>query len=203
LGDSVWIIKSTKEASARISHIHGYARKRDLPVAWDFETNCLKPDGPKSKIYSCSLSLGENEPEGTVAFPWDARAQKAMAALLRDPKVRKIGANIKFEDRWCRRNGITVRGWWHDVVQVAHCIDNASKVRHVVPVDFQAVARLGVGDWDSGVSPYLRTEKGSGGYALNRVREVELTKLLRYNGLDSLYEWMVCAHQRNQLGMEM
>lgn len=198
-GYAVQIILGDVEAAVRVRSLHRAAVNYGKPVAWDFETNCLKPDGPKSEIISCSLCVGGKH---TIAFPWSRRTRKAVAELLADPEVKLIGANIKFEQRWCDRFVGPVRGWWWDVNQAAHAIDNATKIRSITPVDFQAVVRLGVSEWAGKVTPYLITGKAAGGYAVNRIREVKLPDLLRYNGLDSLYEYQICRHQRRQLGLE-
>jgi DNA polymerase len=200
LGDQVWNIKNPKEAAGAVKKLHAAARRDGFAVAFDFETNCKKPEGPKARIVSCSFSDGD---QNTFAFPWQGSyLGHTVAALLADPKVRKIGANIKFEDRWCRRHVGPVRGWWWDVNLAAHAIDNASKVRNITSVDFQAVARLGVSDWDSHVHHYLTTARSSGGAAVNNIHSLDLTKLLRYNGLDSLYEHLICQHQRKQIGLD-
>jgi hypothetical protein len=197
-GDSVLIEKSTRRAAILIKALANDAMYKDVPVAWDFETNCKKPHGPKSRIVTCAVCVGGRE---TLAFPWDERTKEAMRRLLGNRLVRKIGANIKFEDQWCLMNGIRVRGWWWDVNLAAHAIWNASKVRNITPVDFQAVVCLGVDPWDSEVSPYLTTSKKSGGYATNRIHEMDLGKLLRYNGLDALYEYQIAMYQRRLLGL--
>lgn len=197
MGDQVWITKDPVDASYQIALLHRKCLKDDKPVAFDFETTCLKPDGPGSRIVTCALSDGQ----ATLAYPWAKETRAATKALLEDRRVRKVGASAKFEDRYCRRNGIIVRGWWWDVNLAAHAIDNASKIRSITPVDFQAVARLGVRGWDAGVHPYLVTPKGSGGYAVNQVNQIDIVKVMRYNGLDALYEMLICHNQREQLGL--
>lgn len=198
-GDSVEVIKGVWDAVRMIRFLHKTALKHDIPVSWDFETNCRKPHGPRSQIFSCAVCVGG---ERTVAYPWTGVTMDATRQMLEDKRVKKIGANIKFEDQWCILNGITVRGWWWDVNLTAHALWNASKVRNITPVDFQAVVCLGVDGWDGEISPYLTTPKQSGGYAVNRIKEADLTKLLRYNGLDALYEYQIAMHQRRLLGLK-
>lgn len=198
MGDQVWITKDPTEAAAEVGALHRKSLRDDRPVAFDFETTCLKPDGGWSRMVTCAVSDGQT----TLAYPWGKETKAATKALLEDRRVRKVGANAKFEDRYCRRNGITVRGWWWDVNLAAHAIDNASKIRSVTPVDFQAVARLGVRGWDGGVHPFLVTPKDSGGYAVNQIHTIDIVKVLRYNGLDALYEMLICHDQRKQLGLD-
>lgn len=196
-GDEILTEIDPGRASRRVTKFHRDLVASGRPMAFDFETTCLKPHGPKSRIHSCAVSDGKV----TIAYPWTEDTKAATARLLEDQRVKKIGANIKFENNWCLTHKMVVRGWWWDVNQSAHCIDNASKVRPVTSVDFQAVARLGVGDWASEITPYLITPKGAGGYAVNRIKDVPLPKILRYVGLDALYEHLICQHQRTQLGL--
>jgi hypothetical protein len=151
---------------------------------------------------SCAVALETMNGFEAIAFPWTRETAGAMALLLMDGRVRKVGANIKFENNWLLSLGIKVRGWWWDVNLTAHAIYNGSKIRSITPVDFQATVSLGTDDWDSHVTPYLISTKKSGGYATNRITELDLGKLLRYNGLDALYELQICYHQRRLLGLE-
>lgn len=201
LDGRVTVVRSSREAAVRIRNLHKIAFNSSTAVAFDYETTCKKPHGKDSQIVSCALSLGERFSNHTVAYPWDKRTKAATKELLEDPDVGKVGANDKFETAWSLWNGITVRGWKWDCNLNAHVIDGASKVRSITPVDFQAVARLGVGDWASKVTPFLRSDKAGGGYAVNRIKQVPLHDLLLYNGLDALYEHMIANHQRRQLGM--
>lgn len=58
------------------------------PVAFDYETTTLKPDGPHAAILCCSVSDGLV----SVAFPWLGEAVVAMSELLKSD-VPKIAAN--------------------------------------------------------------------------------------------------------------
>ena len=163
-------------------------------LAWDYETNCLKPDGDDARIISCAVAWGRREPERCIAFPWHGEAVEAMGALLRSP-VPKIAANIKFEDRWTRKAfGHRVRGWAWDTVLAAHVLDNRPGVSSV---KFQALVRLGVTPWNDRVEQFLKTK---GDVQFNRVlEEIDTMDLLRYNGLDALHEFRVACDQVREL----
>lgn len=197
MGDEILVELDPVAASRRVAKLHRDSVATGRPVSFDFETNCIKPQGSKARIVSCAFSNGKF----TIAFPWVGEVIATVTRLLADRRVKKIGANVKFENSWCRVNGMIVRGWWWDVNLAAHAIDNASKVRAITSVDFQAHARLGIRDWSSDITPYLITPKGAGGYATNRIKDLALPKVLRYNGLDALYEHLICQHQRKQLGL--
>ena len=167
--------------------------ERPGDVAFDFETNMLKPDHPKSEIVSCSICHNGNK---TIAYPWHGEAIKATRKLIRSPH-RKIASNLKFEDRWCRAQmGTRVRNWHWDTMISAHVINNASLT---TSVKFQAFVLLGFGVWDEHIAPFLKG-KEKGGYSINRIREIELGDLLLYNGLDSLIEYLVWKKQEEVYG---
>lgn len=163
-------------------------------VAWDYETNMLKPDGPEADIVSCAVTWGRRRPERTMAFPWRGEAVQAMGELLRSP-IPKIASNLKFEDRWTRKAfGHRVRGWAWDTMVAAHVLDNRQAI---TSVKFQAFARLGVPVWNKGVEPFFHSRPGE---AVNRISEVDVRDLLLYNGLDAFLEWGVAAHQMTEMG---
>lgn len=168
---------------------------RTEPVAFDYETDRIKPDHPDARILCCSVSDGRD----TVAFPWHGQAIIAMKGLLRS-NAPKISANLKFEDRWSSRLlGVRVKNWAWDTVVNAHIIDNRPAISGL---KFQSFALLGQEDYDHHIAPY-RKSKGQGGNSPNRLREVEMGLLLRYCGLDSLLEVKVAKIQARQLGIDL
>ncbi len=159
------------------------------PIAFDYETDRLKPDHPDASIISCSVSDGKT----TIAFPWVGEVVPAMGKLLRSDQP-KIAANMKFEERWTRRVfGHSVRNWVWDTMQVAHILDNR---RGVSKLKFQAFVYFGVGKYDNEVKNHI---EGEGGNGPNRLRETDMADLLLYNGLDSLLEWKLAKMQRKEL----
>lgn len=155
------------------------------PVAFDYETNMLKPDSAKAEIVCCSVSDGEV----SVAFPWHGEAKRAMRELLKS-NVPKIASNLKFEDRWTRKEfGFSPRNWLHDTMIAAHVLDNRGSISSI---KFQAFVLLGVDSWDEKIKGQFK----DGG---DLVKAVGLERLLRYCALDSLYEWHVCMKQRRKL----
>lgn len=158
----------------------------EKPVAFDFETDRLKPDAQDSKILCCSISDG-NE---TVAFPWTTQTANGMRALLLS-STPKIAANLRFEHRWVWRHlGIQVRNWHWDTLLGAHWND----CQHgVCGLKFQAFVRLGVPYYAAHLESLLG-EKGSN--ERNRLSEADMTDLLKYCALDSLYEVLVAKDQQ-------
>lgn len=168
-------------------------RKRNTPLAFDFETDRLKPDHKDSRIVCCSVSDGHV----SVAFPWHGEAITAMRELLRSD-VPKVGYNSKFEDRWCRKEfGFGVRNWVWDGMLAAHVLDNRMGVKGL---KFQAFVQLGQESYDDHIEPFL---EGKGSNEPNRIKEIDLGQLLLYCGLDSLLEHRVAVKQAKQLGVEL
>lgn len=163
-------------------------------IAWDYETDRLKPDGDGSRIFSCAVAYGHEEPERCIAYPWHGEAITATQELLRSP-IPKIASNLKFEERWTKKEfGHRVRAWAWDTMLAANIADNRP---NTASVKFQAFVRLGMPVWNDKVEPFLKTK---GDEVVNRIlREIDINDLLRYNGLDSLLEFRVAIHQMKEL----
>lgn len=156
------------------------------PISWDLETNALKPEEVGAEIVCCSICQNGKR---TIAYPWSGEAMEATAELLRSP-VKKIGANIKFEERWMLRHmGLSVRGWFWDTVIAAHIADNRTGVSGV---KFQSFVSLGMESYNENIEQYLKPQKGK---RLNRIRELEIKDILCYNGMDSLVEYKIAIKQ--------
>lgn len=179
----VTILFDDKEAADKINLFTAFQN----PIAFDYETTTLKPHGPHARILSCSVSDGKT----TIAFPWFGKAIEAMKILL-GSKIPKIGGNMAFEHNWTREKlGINIKNWIWDTLLGAHW---ANPRGGIVSVKFQSFVLLGAKDYDSHVDPYKRS-KSDGGNDPNRMHELDINDLLLYNGLDSLYEFMIAKKQ--------
>jgi uracil-DNA glycosylase family 4 len=185
----VEIILNDEEAAKAIL---GFINQ-EKPTAFDYETTCLKPDSSNAEIVSCSLSNGER----TIAYPWYGKARKATGEFLRSP-LPKDGANIKFEERWTWKEfGHGVNNWRHCAVTGMHVLDNR---QGICGVKFQSFVVLGQESYDDNIKPYLKASGGCN--EPNRIREVNIKKLLLYNGMDSLLEHLLAKWQRKKFGLE-
>ncbi len=183
----VTVVLDVDEAMKRIVQF----TKARKPIAFDLETDRLKPDHKQAKIVSCSVSDGMT----TIAYPWHGKAITATEELLCSD-VPKYGWNDKFEHRWIRsRLGFNVRNWQWDGMLAAHAIDSR---RGTKSLKFQAFVHLGQEDYDSDIKPYLHSSNSN---TPNRIREVSLDKLLLYNGLDSLLTYKLAEMQMKQVGV--
>lgn len=164
-------------------------------VAFDYETDRLKPDHPESRIVCCSVCW---EGKKTIAYPWRGEVVEATKELLLSP-LRKVASNMKFEERWSRaRLGVSVVNWHWDTMIQAHVLDCRPGISSI---KFQAFVRLGQPDYDGHLKAYLEG-RDKGGNSPNRVREVGLPDLLLYCGMDSLLEYKVAELQKKELGVK-
>lgn len=162
-------------------------------VAFDYETDRLKPDMPGRRILSCSVCW---EGKVTIAYPWLGEAIDATKEILLSD-MPKIASNAKFEERWTRRVfGFRVRNWRWDTMIKAHALDCR---RGISSIKFQAFVRLGQPDYDKHLEA-MKKSREKGGNEVNSLREADMRQLLMYNGLDSLLEYKVAEMQAEQLG---
>ena len=160
----------------------------DRWVAVDYETNCLKPELPEARIFSCAVSDGGR----TISFPWSAEVKNHMALFFRGG-TRKIASNLKFEERWTKRFfGFGVHNWGWDTMLAAHCLDNRPGI---CSLKFQSWVQLGVPTYNEHIAPLLE------GDPYNRIHQIALDDLLYYGGLDALLEYRLAMLQRKEMGL--
>ncbi len=170
-------------------------------IFWDYESDGLKPYRADYRIHSCSIA--EN-PHLAHAWLWEDMDKKNLAlfqSVMESLPIRKGGANIKFEHNVTRvRLGFEIKGWWWDVVNAAHILDNR---RGNSNVKFQAFTRLGIMDYDSHIRPYLYAIGPDGKNdpnGKNRIFELPPKDVAKYCGEDSCFEYGICLHQRKEMG---
>jgi len=167
--------------------------KSGKPLAWDIETDRLNPDHPDARIVCCSVSDGEN----SVAYPWQGEAVEATRDFIVSD-VPKIGFSIKYETKWARKIlKVTPRNWKWCGMLAAHTLDNR---QGICSLEFQEFALLGFAEHKSKIKPYL---EGDGSNGKNRIHELPIERLLKYNSLDSLIEWKLAEKQMQQMGVKL
>lgn len=185
-GKCSWTLNDD-EAEAVISRM----ASGDTPVAFDFETDRLKPDCEDRRILCCAVSDGES----ALGYPWYGKAIGATRRLLRS-RIGKIIHNAKFEDRWCRKEfdrGIRNVVW--DSMMAAHTLDNR---RGICGLKFQAFVVLGADSYDDALKPFMQSDNSNSANRLSK--EVSLSKLLKYNSIDALLSWKLAEIQMKQMG---
>jgi uracil-DNA glycosylase family 4 len=165
--------------------------KRGGMVAFDYETDRLKPDNDESKIVSCAICY---EGKKTIAYDWSGEAIEATKELLHS-SLPKIACNLKFEDRWTRKHfGKRVRNWFWDTMLAAHVIDQRPRI---TSIKFQSFVLLGASSYDDHIKKYLMS---SGTSEVNNIHQIDRKELLIYNGLDAVLEYEVAMKQMKILG---
>lgn len=174
-----------------VRHLIGFLERKKL-IAFDYETNMLKPDSESACIMSCAVSDGIE----TIAFPFCGPPTQVMREILFDKEIPKIAANLKFEERWTRAKlGRGVAGWEWDTMIAGHVLDNR---RDINSLDFQCWVHLGQGDYYSHIKPNLKGKTGAGNEE-NTIQEVDIQRLLKYNGMDALMEYHVAQIQMRSM----
>lgn len=158
-------------------------------VAFDYETDRLKPHHPDSRILCCSISDGKR----TISYPWLPEARKATGELLAS-NVRKTAANIKFEQMWTMKDlGHGVNMFSGCSVLMPHILDP----RHnFTSVKFQSFVRYGVMGYEDKVAPYMKAKTGN---EPNRLDQLPLRDLLLYCGMDSLLEYKLITDMKKEI----
>lgn len=171
---------------------------RECPeyAAFDYESNGLKPHAPGYYIASASIST---DGETATAFPFSDEIKRNWVRFLRNKRIGKIAANMKFEELLSRAQcGTPVANWIHDTMLATHVLDNRPGI---TSLKFQAYAQYGVVDYDSHIEEYLRSEDDDNGNSLNRIHEIHLHDLLTYNGVDSILEYRLAMDQMDNPNM--
>ena len=166
-------------------------------IAFDYETNTLDPELEGGKILTASIAWGNHnlEPDGTAAFYLtDSIVLSEWCKMLRSD-VKKIGANIKFEERWSLVNLNTpVNNWYWDICVGARALDCQPGT---AGLKYQTFVNFGVIGYDDDVKDYIDGET----HGFNMLDRIPPTKILLYNGLDSYFTYKCAKVQHNYLGI--
>jgi hypothetical protein len=157
------------------------------PVAWDYETNCLKPHHPEALAYTAAVCVAGAE---AVAFPLLGDARAYWPTFLQGPNP-KVAQNLAFEEMWSLAHfGVPVRRWVWDTMQAAHILDPAPGCSGL---SYTAYTYLGYTDHKQAAKSYLE------GDPYNHVVDMPLLDLLRYNAMDAWVEYYLAVAQCRQL----
>jgi len=167
-------------------------------VAIDYETTGLKPHAKGHRVICVSVADSENHAY-VFMLPPTKLARQPFIDLLANPKIYKIAQNMKFEEAWSTvRLRQPVQGWAWDTMLATHVLDNRPGI---CGLKFQVYVQFGIVDYSSEIEPYLKSVGENSGNALNRIEELIKTaggrqKLLKYCGLDAVYEYRLAMKQR-------
>lgn len=165
-------------------------------MAFDYETTGKKPHRKGHKILCMSIATSY---DNSVSFPFlsdNPEFLRYIQLILTNPKIRKIAANLKFEDTWTRVIlGYKVQGWYWDTMINAHVLDNR---RGITGLKSQSYLRWGIMGYENDVEPYMETDKNAGANAFNKLEYLfkkDPMIVLTYNNLDSKFEFKLFEEQ--------
>lgn len=170
-------------------------------VAIDYETTGIKPHAAGHRIVCASVATSENHAFAFI-MPQTRFEMRPFVELLANPAIGKMAHNMKFEEAWSVvRLRQPVQNWIWDSMIAAHIFDNRPGV---TSLKFQTYVQFGIVDYASEVSPYLASKDNTNANAINQI-DILLGKpggkdaLLRYNGLDTIYEYRLAMKQQEQI----
>ncbi len=185
--------------------IEGVFKRYDVPgsyLAFDIEATGIKPYNTEDhRIVSIAFCNEENRAVA-IPFPTERKHLRLLKRLLENPEIKKIAANMKYEDNWLvTLHGIHTHPWGFDTMQAAHILDNRPGISGL---KFQAYVRFGTPPYDDEVAPYMRSSSANtpnrmGEVAQNRVL---FQRLLLYNGIDALLTYRLAQIQMEEIGYE-
>lgn len=175
---------------------------KEKPVsAFDFETSSLKPQDPRSRIWSMSICFNGESYSFPVQYPavqgvypksaaetmWGTKylplAINKIKRYLQDPKCKKIAHNESFERIWSYfvlDSPVNSLKWC--TMNSQHILDAR---KGFCGLKLQAFIRWGVHHYDEEINYYIKSREESGANALNQLHRAPLESLLFYGGVDS------------------
>jgi uracil-DNA glycosylase family 4 len=173
-------------------------------IAFDYETTGLKPHAEGHRIVCCSVAV-DADTVYVFAMPKSVEAREPFIKLLKNRYIKKVAANMKYEETWSWVKLKTrVKGWFHDTMQAAHILDNRTGI---TGLKFQVYINFGVIDYSSTVSPWLQAVDSKNANSKNRLEEYFATKegrreTLKYCGLDAINEFRLAEKQIKEIEYE-
>lgn len=170
-------------------------------VSIDYETTGLKPHGKGHRIVCAAVA---DTPDHAYVFmmPESKSDKQPFIDLLANSDIKKLAHNMKFEQAWSvERLRQPVRNWYWDSMQAAHILDNKPDISGL---KFQSYVNFGIYDYDSEISPYLKSFTEKNANAHNRILELinkpgGKKQLLTYCALDTIYEYRLALLQMQQI----
>ena len=169
-------------------------------IAFDYEATNIKPYQKDQKLLSVSYTTQDLQ---TYTFPIQHKAlppqdQKRVlrmwARVIADPKVFKVVAGYAMEYSWSKWFcNCTPKGFIWDTQLCSHILDNR---KGVTGLKFQLFQMFGIEEYDKDAKKYIKSADGS---SCNRMEEMPLSKMLKYNGIDSYGTMMIFQEQRTRM----
>ncbi len=166
--------------------------------AFDYETTGLKPHADGHEIKILSLCNDFFISYSLIPQYKDKSVLKQLKRLF-ESNIPKIAQNMKYEYNWTYNIlGIKIRNLVWDTMLVSHLLDNRDGV---TGLKFQTYVQLGIIDYSSHISQYLKAKNSNGHNAIVKAMADPLIKmdLMRYCGDDSIYTYRIKKVQEKRL----
>lgn len=197
--ERIEILQDTKQVVEELKRLF---RRKDVLVAFDYETTGLKPYNKGHRIVCCGVAYNSlsNPFVYDKAFVFEMTDDPDLRLwwkrILTSKKIRKSAHNMKYEDTWTNVVlGHEVNGWEWCSMQAAHVLDNRSDI---TGLKFQAYVNFGIADYASEIEPFLRSD-GSSDNAFNQIDKAPLRDLMRYCGMDALLQLRLARRQMHAI----
>lgn len=168
-------------------------------VSIDYEATGLRPFKENQEIVSVGFSPYPNE---SFSFPFcypgiwteeELKLIKNQWKIFLESPAKKIVHSHQMENIWSRHIfGSWENEWFWDTMVTAHVLDERDKY---TSLDFQVFLHWGF-EYGEKVEPFKRSVLETG---FNRMKEVPLDELLKYNGLDALFTRKLFVLQQEEL----
>jgi len=174
-------------------------------ISFDFETSAIKPDADCNFI-KC-VSVYSRKIDESHGFMLDTRKlssdlYKSFKRVMRDKDIKKVGQNLKMEERWTRSKlNYRVKGWVWDTMLSSHFL--YSSKQKATGLKFQTGVNFGVFNYNERVDRYLKESTGNfkcGDNTTNGIDKISDTDLLTYCAFDSLFTYELFLKQKKMIG---
>lgn len=192
--DTDSVVIEEKEALELAEDLLVNLDERKELVALDYETNMLKPHSEKSNIVTAAFS----SKYGTFALESNEENDPIIEEIICHSNCMKITANMLMEIGWTTFYFDEEPGnWCWDTVLAAHVLDHRSGAANV---KVQGFVNLGVEQYDKHIDKYI---KGKESYSKNRIAELNIKDVLKYNAIDALVEYELALVQMDKFGFDI
>ena len=170
-------------------------------IAFDYESTGIRPHATGHRIICCAVADTDSH-AFVFMMPQTRQERLPFVNLLVRSEVGKAAHNMSFEESWSEiRLGVSVENWIWDSMLAAHILDNRTGV---TGLKFQTYVNFGVVDYSSEIQPYLEASDDCAN-SINTIQKLIATQsgrnqLLRYNGLDAIYERRLAGLQMDIIG---
>jgi uracil-DNA glycosylase family 4 len=174
-------------------------------IAIDFETTGKKPHVPGHWIVTCSIAINGNQVY-VFKMPRSKERRLPLIRLLKNPYIKKLGHNIKYEDEWSFVIlGTRIKNWFWCSMQAAHILDNRAGITNL---KFQYYINFGIAGYETEVNKWMQAEDDKNANSFNKMKEFTsspagLLLTLTYNAYDSAYEYRLAEKQMKLIGISL